>query len=83
MLTTPATNIQNYCHKALHFPAATKMTAKTEMPKKSSNARILQDRDNYSVYLCVLQMPIHSHKATYPTLGITEAQLGNQILNCL
>lgn len=40
------------------------MTAKTEMPEKSSNSRILQDRDNYYVYLCVLQMPIHSHKAT-------------------
>lgn len=41
------------------------MTAKTEMPEKSSNASILQDRDNYSVYLRVLQMPIHSNKATY------------------
>lgn len=59
------------------------MTAKTEMLVKSSNAGILQDRGNSSVYLCVLQMPIHSHKATYVDLGITEAQLGNQILNCL
>lgn len=83
ILTVSVTKVQNDCHTALRFPAASKMTAKTEMPEKSPNARILQDGDNYSAYLCVPQMPSHSRKATYLTLGITEGQLGNQILKCL